>query len=94
VIRDAEGGALLDVKAVPGARRTEIVGPLGERLKVRVSAPPEDGKANKAICSLIARAAGVKPNMVEVVSGHASPTKTLRVAGVTSTELGDRLGVG
>ena len=94
MIRPDGESALLDVKAVPGARKDELAGPLGERLKVRVSAPPEDGKANKAICTLIAEAVGVRPNRVEVVSGHASPHKTLRIVGVTPAELAERLGVG
>ena len=94
MIRESADGLLLDIKAVPGARQDQIVGPLGRRLKVRVSAPPEDGKANKAICSLIAEAAGVKPSRVEVVSGHASPIKTLRIIGVNAPELAERLGVG
>ena len=72
---------LIPIKAVPGARRDEVVGMLGERLKVRVSAPPEDGRANKAICTLIAAALGVKPRQVEVVAGSTSPEKTLRIEG-------------
>lgn len=73
---------LIAVKAVPGAKRDEIAGRLGERLKVRVSAPPEGGKANKAICGLLAEALNVRPRDVEVVRGHTSPEKTLRVVGV------------
>ena len=70
---------LIKVKAVPGASRDEISGMVGDRLKVRVSAPPEGGKANKAICALVAKALAVKPRLVTVESGHSSPEKTLRV---------------
>jgi len=70
---------LIRVKAVPGASREQIVGPLGDRLKVRVNAPPEGGRANKAVCQLIARALGVKPKHVSIEAGRSSPQKTIRV---------------
>jgi uncharacterized protein (TIGR00251 family) len=78
---------LLRVKAIPGARRDEIVGMLGERLKVRVAAPPEGGKANAAICALVARALGVSRRQVEVVRGHGSAEKVLRVTGAPAERL-------
>jgi uncharacterized protein (TIGR00251 family) len=78
---------LIAVKAVPGAKRDEVVGRLGERLKVRISAPPEDGKANKAICQLLAQQLGVKSKDVEVVRGHTSAEKTLRVIGVQAIDI-------
>ncbi|MBC7773318.1 MAG: YggU family protein [Pyrinomonadaceae bacterium] len=78
---------LIAVKAVPGAKRDEVVGRLGERLKVRISAPPEDGKANKAICELLARELGVRARDVEVVRGHSSAEKTLRVMGVQAIDI-------
>jgi uncharacterized protein (TIGR00251 family) len=81
--REGDGGLLVRVKAVPGARRDEIVGLLGDRLKVRVSAAPEGGKANGAIAALLAGALGVRARDVQVVSGATSPEKTLRVAGVS-----------
>ena len=70
---------LIRVKAVPGASREEIAGPLGDRLKVRVSAPPEGGQANKAVCRVIASALGVKPKQVSIEAGRSSPEKTIRV---------------
>jgi len=70
---------LIRVKAVPGASRDELAGPVGDRLKVRVSAAPEGGKANKAVCRVVAAALGVKTRQVTVECGHASPEKTLRV---------------
>lgn len=84
-------GVLLRIKAVPGAKRDEIVGTHGDRLKVRVSQPPEGGKANAAICALIAGVLGVGVRDVEVTAGHTSPMKTVRVLGVTISEVGERL---
>lgn len=83
--------ARLQIKAVPGARRDEIAGWLGDRLKIRVSAPPEGGKANKAICAVLAEALGVRPRDVEITAGHTSPEKTADVAGVSDEELAAKL---
>lgn len=84
------GAWLIAVKAVPGARRDEIAGVLGDRLKVRVSAAPENGKANQAICGLIAEALGLRASAIEVVRGHTSAEKTLRCAGTDRAAI-DRL---
>ena len=89
--RDGED-VLVRVKAVPGASRDEIAGAVGDRLKVRVSAPPEGGKANRAICRVVAEALGVKPRLVSIERGHASPEKTLRVAGCDAATVTSALG--
>lgn len=73
----------IHIKAVPGASRDEIAGMLGERLKVRISAPAEGGKANRAICALIAKRLGLRKNQVTIESGHASPEKVLRIEGAS-----------
>lgn len=75
------------VKAVPGARRDEIAGKLGDRLKVRVSAPPEGGKANEAICAVIAEALGIRPRDVVIISGHSRSEKTLEVHGASESAI-------
>lgn len=72
----------LSIKAVPGARRDEVVGWLGDRLKVRVSAPPEGGRANEAICALIARELGIRASAVAVTRGHGHPEKTVTITGL------------
>jgi uncharacterized protein (TIGR00251 family) len=77
--RKPDGSVLICVKAVPGASRDQIAGVLGDRLKVKVAAPPEGGKANKAICAIIAKELGVKPAQVEIVSGASSAEKVVRV---------------
>lgn len=88
---DGTPAVLLAVKAVPGARREQIVGPLGDRLKVRVSAPAEGGRANKAICVLLAGVLGVKPGRVSVYTGASNPEKVIHIEGVTPGEVLDRL---
>ena len=88
---DGAEATIIRVKAVPGARRDEIAGPLGDRLKVRVSAPPEGGKANQAICALLAQALGVRERDVEVIAGPASPEKSIRVRGVSPEQAGAAL---
>lgn len=80
--RKPDGSVLIRVKAVPGASRDQIAGVLGDRLKVKVAAPPEGGKANRAICALIAKELGVKSAQVEVVSGATSAEKVVRVGRV------------
>lgn len=84
VLVQAGADVLLRVKAVPGARRNEIAGVLGDRLKVRVSAPPEGGKANAAICEVISEAVGIKATLVSVERGASSAEKLLRLRGVNA----------
>lgn len=93
VIGGQGGDVLVRVKAVPGAKRDEIAGVLGDRLKVRVSAPPEGGKANRAICELVARVLGVRGSAVSVERGASSAEKTLRVRGVDVLSAKRGLGV-
>ena len=83
---------LIRVKAVPGASRDELAGTVGDRLKVRVSAAPEGGRANRAICRVVAEALGVRPRQVSVEYGRASPEKTLRVAGCDAASVTNALG--
>ena len=71
----------LRVKAVPGAKRDEIAGPLGDRLKVRVAQPPEGGRANEAIRALLAERLGVSAREIELVQGMTGAQKTVRVKG-------------
>jgi uncharacterized protein YggU (UPF0235/DUF167 family) len=73
------------VKAVPGARRDEIAGPLGDRLKIRVAQPPEAGKANEAIRQLLAERLGVAARAIVLASGAAHPAKTFVVSGLAGT---------
>ncbi|HEX8878080.1 MAG TPA: DUF167 domain-containing protein [Phycisphaerales bacterium] len=84
---------LIRLKVVPGSSRDALGGVLGERLKVKVAAAPEHGKANDAVCGLIARLLDVKPRDVTVESGTTSPEKTIRVRSISATVAAQRLGI-
>jgi hypothetical protein len=75
-----EGGLVLDIKAVPRSRTTEVSDVMANGvLKVRVTAAPEKGRANEEICALLAEYLGVPKRSVEVIHGHTSPQKRVRV---------------
>lgn len=76
---DASGSITLRVKVVPGARSGAIAGVLGDRLKVRVSTPPEDGRANAAVIELLAQALSIDRRAIELINGATQPQKTLRL---------------
>ena len=81
--------AELRVRVIPRARRDEIAGERGGALLVRVTAPPEGGRANKAVCRLIARALGIAPTRVTILRGAASREKLVRVEGAGAADLGE-----
>jgi uncharacterized protein (TIGR00251 family) len=83
--------ATISIKVVPGASRDRIVGRYGDALKVQVSAPPEGGKANKAVLALLADALGVRPNQLRLVRGHANSRKVVEVDGVGQALVAARL---
>jgi uncharacterized protein (TIGR00251 family) len=83
----------LSVRLQPRARRDEVVGERGGAVVIRVTAPPVDGKANDALCRLVAKAAGVPPSRVSVVRGRSARDKVVRVEGVEIDALRTALGV-
>lgn len=81
----------LTVHAQPGAGRTQIVGRHGDALKVRVAAPPEQGKANDALAAVLADAFGVPVAEVTLQAGATSRSKRFRLDGVDQDRFAERL---
>jgi len=79
--------ARVAVRLQPRASRDEIVEERDNALVVRVTAAPVEGKANDALCRLIAKRAGVAPTKVSIVRGHTARDKVVEVEGVDETEL-------
>lgn len=89
MIRFSEkGGALtFSVRVVPRASRSSIEGEHDGALKVRVAAPPVNGAANEELVRTLARALGVAARDIEIISGHSSKLKQVRVSGITCEQL-------
>lgn len=85
-LRVVEGkdGCTFRVRVVPRSRRDEIVGLHGDALKLRLAAPPEKGKANQALTKFLGEWLGVPSSEVEILSGHTSRQKRVRVRGVSA----------
>ncbi len=84
--------ARVAVHVTPRSSRNEIAGWRGGELLVRVTVPPEDGKANAAVCKLLAKALGVPRSAVHVARGEVSRHKQLQIDGVEQPQLDDLLG--
>jgi uncharacterized protein len=84
--------AQVRVRVIPGAREDAVVGWRDRVLRIRVRARPERGKANEAVCRLLAEWAGVPASAVSIAHGAASRDKVARVEGLDEEELHRRLG--
>lgn len=78
-LREEPGAIVLALHVQPGAKRTETAGTHGRALKVRLAAPPVDGKANAELVRFLAEAFGVPRRQVTIVRGESSREKTVRV---------------
>ncbi len=92
-VRDAPGGARLAVHVQPNAARPGLAGAHGAALKVRVDAPPLDGRANARLCRLLADALGVPVRDVTLVAGESARAKVVAIAGLDAAAVRARLGL-
>lgn len=81
----------LRLRVIPGAGKAGVVGRYGDAWKLRVTAPPERGKANEATLDLLADTLGLTAADLRLVAGHASRDKTVEVSGLTIDEAERRL---
>jgi uncharacterized protein (TIGR00251 family) len=88
--KDASGNLVIDLSVHPKGSRPTVGPMVSGRLRVVVSAPPTDGKANKAVILALAEAFGVAPSAVTILRGETGRKKTVRIVGATQAVL-DRL---
>ena len=87
----AKPRCILEIKAVPNAPRSEIIGWLGDALKVRLQAPPVEGKANAELCTFLAKHFGLTKRAVTIATGDTSRLKRVRIEGLSVAEIHARL---
>ena len=92
MIQAHHDGATLAVRAQPGAKKDAVLGRHGGAVKVAVTAPPEDGRANAALVECLKNWLGVKRSQVVLLSGEKNRNKVFLVRGLTPAELAARVG--
>ena len=91
-LRAQADGVLLSVKVQPRASANEIGEALGNELRVKVTAPPVDAAANEALIKLLAQQLHCPRNRVDIVRGHTSRHKTVKLYGLSAEDAAARLG--
>ncbi len=91
-LQESGGTVSFAIKVHPRARKNAITGELGDALKVSLTAPPVEGRANEACIEFFAKLLKVSRSSVTIASGQASRNKVIRVAGLTAAQLRERIG--
>jgi uncharacterized protein len=92
-IHDTPNGATFAITVHPRARKNAITGELGDALKLSLTAPPVEGRANEACIEFLANLLKVPRSSVTIASGQSSRRKVIRVSGVSADEVQKRLGI-
>ena len=90
-IRDTPQGATFAIRVQPRARKNAIVGEIGDALKIALTAPPVEGRANQACIEFLAEFLKLPRSSVTIAAGETSRNKVIRVAGMSADELQRRL---
>jgi len=92
-IHENSNGVTFSIKVHPRAKKNAITGEVGDALKLALTAPPVDGKANDACIGFFAKLLKVPRSSITIAAGHTSRNKVIRVTGLTSQQLRERLGM-
>ena len=92
-VRDTSAGATFAVKVHPRAKKNAITGELGEALKLSLTAPPVDGRANEACIEFFANLLDVPRSSVTIASGETGRNKVMRVTGISAGAVRRRIGM-
>jgi uncharacterized protein len=90
-IRDTASGATFQVKVQPRARKNAITGEIGEALKVALTAPPIEGRANEACISFLAELLNVARSSITIAAGETSRNKLIRISGLSAAQVEAKL---
>ena len=90
-IRDDKSGVTFAVKVHPRARKNALTGTLGDALKLSLTAPPAEGRANDACIDFLAEVLRLPPSSITIAAGHSSRNKVVRVSGISASVVAERI---
>jgi len=91
IFQELNGGVTFAVKVVPRASKNQIVGVEADAVKIRLNAPPVEGRANEALIKCLADALNVRRAQIEIIAGHTSRRKVVRVSGLSARQIEEKL---
>jgi hypothetical protein len=89
IIKETENGVILRIHVVPKSAKSEISGVQDDALKLKITSPPVEGKANEACIKFLSDILGVRKAQVKIVSGHKSRKKTIAIEGIGKKDIED-----
>jgi uncharacterized protein (TIGR00251 family) len=84
---ESDGAVSFAVRVIPRSARSEVVGEQNGTLKIKLKSPPVDGAANEELIRLLAKFLGIPRGEINIVSGHTSKNKRIRITGLTPAEI-------
>ena len=90
-LKEHEGGVIVEILLQPRASRNELAGVQGGRLKIKVTSPPIEGKANEKLCEFLADLMGIGKKRVQVIAGHTARVKRVSIADISLDDVRKKL---
>jgi hypothetical protein len=90
-VRDTASGATFSIRVQPRAKKNAIIGIMGDALKISLTAPPVEGRANEAVIEFFAKLLNVSRSSVTIAAGESSRNKVIRVSAMSADSLRARL---
>jgi uncharacterized protein (TIGR00251 family) len=86
-VGETENGVVFNIRVIPRASRCELVGVQGDALKIRITAPPVEGAANKECIRFLSDMLGVKKSQIKIIAGHRSKNKKVSISGIKRRDI-------
>lgn len=86
-IKEGPEGIIFNLRVIPRSSRCEITGIQNDALKLKITAPPVEGKANEECIRFLSDQLGIKKNRIAIKAGHKSKNKTIAISGITKDDL-------
>ena len=86
-VGETANGVVFNIRVIPRASRCEIAGVQGDALKVRITAPPIEGAANKECIKFLSGVLGVKKSQIKIIAGHRSKNKKVSISGISRKDI-------
>jgi uncharacterized protein (TIGR00251 family) len=86
-VGETKDGIVLNIRVIPRASRCELAGVQGDALKLRITAPPVEGAANKECVRFLSGMLGVKKSQIKIIAGHRSKNKKVSILGITRKDI-------